>query len=84
MAREKDDVERLLVDLEDKDAPARKQMARTTVAVEGMTCGACTAAIEGGFKGLDGVDTFTVSLITERAVAIHDVSKVSAEKIAEM
>lgn len=81
MAREKDDVEQLLMDLSDGDAP---QMARTTVAVEGMTCGACTSAIEGGFKDLDGVDGFTVSLITERAVAIHDVSKVSAEKVAEM
>lgn len=84
MAREKDDVEQLLMDLSDNDVPARQQMARTTVAVEGMTCGACTAAIEGGFKGIDGVDTFTISLITERAVAIHDVSKVSAEKVAEM
>lgn len=84
MAREKDDVEKLLMDLSDGDAPAKPQMARTTVAVEGMTCGACTSAIEGGFKDLDGVDAFTVSLITERAVAIHDVSKVSAEKVAEM
>lgn len=72
------------MDLSDGDAPAKRQMARTTVAVEGMTCGACTSAIEGGFKGVDGVDAFTVSLITERAVAIHDLSKVSAEKVAEM
>lgn len=84
MAREKYDEEQLLMDLSDGTAPASRQMARTTVAVEGMTCGACTSAIEGGFKGLEGIDGFTVSLITERAVAVHDVNKVSAEKIAEM
>lgn len=61
-----------------------RAMAQTTIAVEGMTCGACTSAIEGGFKNLPGVDSFTVSLITERAVAIHDVTKISAEKVAEM
>lgn len=84
MAREKDGSEQLLMDLSDGDAPARRQMSRTTVAVEGMTCGACTSAVEGSFRGLDGVDAFTVSLITERAVAIHDMNKVSAEKVADM
>lgn len=59
-------------------------LATTTLAVEGMTCGACTAAIEDGFKGVAGIGTFTVSLITERAVAVHDPGVISAEKIAEM
>lgn len=59
-------------------------LVTTTVAVEGMTCGACTSAIEGGFKGVEGIKSFTVSLITERAVAVHDPGKVSAEKVAEM
>ena len=61
--------------------PAR---ATTTVAVGGMTCGACTAAVEGGFEGIKGIESFTVSLITERAVAIHDPVIISAEEIAEM
>lgn len=69
-------------------APRRPQvtssMVTTTVAVEGMTCGACTAAIEGGFEGVEGVSSFTVNLITERAVAVHDSTKVSVEKIVEM
>lgn len=49
-----------------------------------MTCGACTSAIESGFKGVDGVVSFTVSLITERAVAVHDASKLSAENVVDM
>ncbi|CUS12064.1 unnamed protein product [Tuber aestivum] len=59
-------------------------LATTTIAVEGMTCGACTAAIEGGFEGVSGIGSFTVSLITERAVAVHDPDVISAERIAEI
>ncbi|KAK5241370.1 Cu(2+)-transporting P-type ATPase, partial [Cryomyces antarcticus] len=29
-------------------------MATTTFKVSGMTCGACTSAVEGGFKDADG------------------------------
>lgn len=66
--------------------PAREEpkKARTTVKVEGMTCGACTSAIEGGFKGVDGILEFTVSLPMEQAVAIHDPDVISAEEVAEM
>ncbi|TGZ77692.1 heavy metal translocatin [Ascodesmis nigricans] len=63
------------------DAP---KIATTTIAVDGMTCGACTAAITGAFEGVEGIVNFTVSLITERAVAVHDLAVVSAEKVAEI
>jgi Cu+-exporting ATPase len=49
-----------------------------------MTCGACTAAVEGGFKDVEGIASFTVSLITERAVAVHDPTLVTAEKVVGM
>lgn len=49
-----------------------------------MTCGSCTAAIEGGFKGVAGITSFTVSLITERAVAVHDPDVISKEQIVDM
>src|SRR3569833_74534 len=58
--------------------------ATTTVAIEGMTCGACTSAVEGGFKDIDGVLRFNISLLAERAVITHDTSKLSADKIAEI
>ena len=87
------------------DRGEEKKLAQTTIAIDGMTCGACTSAIEsllfltsyqghflicaygnnlGGFTNIDGLESFTVSLITERAVAIHDVAKLSAEQITEM
>jgi Cu+-exporting ATPase len=58
--------------------------ATTTVAIEGMTCGACTSAVEGGFKGLDGVLRFNISLLAERAVITHDPAKLTADQIAEI
>ncbi|KAG8630720.1 hypothetical protein KVT40_002339 [Elsinoe batatas] len=56
----------------------------TTVAIEGMTCGACTSAVEGGFKDLPGLIRFNISLLAERAVITHDQTVLSAEKIAEI
>jgi Cu+-exporting ATPase len=63
---------------------AKPAAATTTVAVEGMTCGACTSAVEGGFKGVDGVLRFNISLLAERAIITHDPAKLSAEQIAEI
>ncbi|OTB17347.1 hypothetical protein K445DRAFT_315990 [Daldinia sp. EC12] len=59
-------------------------LATTTVAIEGMTCGACTSAIESGFAGVEGVLRFNISLLAERAVITHDIVKLTPEKIAEI
>lgn len=59
-------------------------IATTTVAIEGMTCGACTSAVEGGFQGVEGVLKFNISLLAERAVISHDVTKLSPEQISEI
>ncbi|KAI0881536.1 heavy metal translocatin [Annulohypoxylon maeteangense] len=62
---------------------AKPTTATTTIAIEGMTCGACTSAVEGAVTGLDGILRFNISLLAERAVITHDTTKVTAEKIAE-
>ncbi|KIX07826.1 uncharacterized protein Z518_02480 [Rhinocladiella mackenziei CBS 650.93] len=59
-------------------------MATTTLKVDGMTCGACTSAVESGFKGVDGAGAVSVSLMMGRAVVHHDPAKLSPEKIAEI
>lgn len=66
------------------NGPAQSNVATTTVAIEGMTCGACTSAVEGGLNGVDGLLKFNISLLAERAVITHDVTKLTAEKIAEL
>ncbi|KAI1384159.1 putative copper-transporting P-type ATPase [Hypoxylon trugodes] len=62
----------------------RNMNMTTTVAIEGMTCGACTSAIESGFAGLDGILRFNISLLAERAVITHDQTKITPEQIAEI
>ncbi|KAJ4358335.1 Cu(2+)-transporting P-type ATPase [Didymosphaeria variabile] len=56
----------------------------TTIDVEGMTCGACTSAIESGFKDVEGVYQFNISLLANRAVLVHDPAKLTAEQIVEI
>ena len=76
-----------------KPAPSRpkarrkgeqKKLMTTTVAIEGMTCGACTSAVESGFKDVQGVVQFHVSLLAERAVILHDPEKMSTSQIVEI
>ncbi|KAF2808403.1 heavy metal translocatin [Mytilinidion resinicola] len=69
---------------EKKERRSRKRKTlTTTVTVEGMTCGACTAAIEEGFKGVDGVLQFNISLLANRAVIVHEAAKLSEAQIVE-
>ncbi|KAI1825665.1 heavy metal translocatin [Xylaria intraflava] len=63
---------------------SKPPMATTTIAIEGMTCGACTSAVESGFTDLDGVIQFNISLLAERAIITHDPAKVPSEKIVEI
>lgn len=60
------------------------QLTTTTIAIEGMTCGACTSAVESGFKELDGLAQFNISLLAERAVIVHEASKLSADQIVQI
>ena len=59
-------------------------LATTTIAIEGMTCGACTSAVEGGFKDVEGLASFNISLLAERAVVVHDPTKLSVDQILEI
>ncbi|ERF75347.1 hypothetical protein EPUS_00140 [Endocarpon pusillum Z07020] len=72
----------------DDDQPLPKgetaHMATTTVKVDGMTCGACTSAVEAGFKDIPGAGAVSVSLVMGRAVVHHDPEKLSADRIAEI
>lgn len=67
-----------------KTAATRSSQVITTVGIEGMTCGACTSAIESGFKGVEGMIKFNISLLAERAVITHNPSILSSDKIVEI
>jgi P-type Cu+ transporter len=49
------------------DANLPKEEASTTFLVEGMTCAACVKRVEDAIKTIDGVETATVNLATEKA-----------------
>ena len=68
----------------DADEEETSHTTITTIAVEGMTCGACTSAVEGGFADVSGVKHFSISLLSERAVIEHDASLLPAEKNLEI
>jgi Cu+-exporting ATPase len=61
----------------------RRKLVTTTVAIDGMTCGACTSAVEGGFKDVEGLVQFNISLLAERAVIVHDLEKLTVAQIVE-
>lgn len=62
---------------------AQRRLVTTTVAIEGMTCGSCTSAVELGFKDVDGLVQFNISLLAERAVVLHDPERLTIERIVE-
>ncbi|OGE48446.1 hypothetical protein PENARI_c028G12446 [Penicillium arizonense] len=66
------------------DSENKTGLLVTTVAVGGMTCGACTSSVEGALSGVDGVVQFNISLLAERAVVIHDSAIIPASKIPDL
>lgn len=62
----------------------QQELATTKISIEGMTCGACTSAVEGGFLDLPGLVQFSISLLAERAIIIHDPEILTADQIIEI
>jgi Cu+-exporting ATPase len=61
---------------EDEEMEA-SQLTTTTLSISGMTCGSCVSAIEGAFKTVAGIKSFSISLLSERAVIEHDPNLIS-------
>ncbi len=60
------------------------QLTNTTISVQGMTCGACTSAVEAGFKDVPGVKSMSISLLAGRAIVQHDAAIIDADALAEI
>jgi Cu+-exporting ATPase len=67
-----------------QDTATQSQNMSTTVAIEGMTCGACTSSVTNAFSSVEGIVQFDISLLAERAVVVHDPQMLPADKIASM
>ena len=72
-----------LTDSEEDEAEQELGVSTTTISVGGMTCGACTSAVEGAFKNVAGIKSFSISLLSERAIIEHDANIISPDQLAE-
>ncbi len=57
--------------------------AKTTLAVQGMTCGGCVAAVKVQLKRTEGVTAYEVSFEKAEAEVRYEPAKTTPEKIAE-
>ena len=55
---------------------------KTTISVNGMTCGGCVGAVQVQLKRTAGVKDYEVSLDKEEAVVSYDPTETTPEKIA--
>lgn len=56
---------------------------KTTLNVQGMTCGHCEAAVKGALEELNGVSSVEVHLTSGKVDVTHDESKVKEEALRE-
>lgn len=57
--------------------------AKTTLAIKGMTCGGCVAAVKVQLKKTEGVSAYEVSLDKAEAQVTYDPTKTEPKKIAD-
>lgn len=57
--------------------------AKTTLAIKGMTCGGCVAAVKVQLKRTEGVSAYNVSLEKAAADVTYDPARTDPRKIAE-
>jgi len=57
--------------------------AKTTLAIKGMTCGGCVAAVKVQLKKTEGVSAYEVSLEKAEAEVSYDPAKTDPKKIAD-
>jgi len=57
--------------------------AKTTLSIQGMTCGGCVAAVKVQLKKTEGVTAYDVSLDKAEAEVSYDAAKTTPDKIAE-
>lgn len=64
-------------------ARAGESTAEAVLAVKGMTCGGCVAAVEVQLRRTEGVTAFEVSLERGEAEVTYDPARIDPQKIAE-
>jgi Cu+-exporting ATPase len=60
-----------------------KNMETQTLSIGGMTCAACAQRIEKAVRKLEGIETVSVNLATEKATVIYDTGKLRISAVKE-
>ena len=60
-----------------------EDVAKTTLAIKGMTCGGCVAAVKVQLKRTEGVSAYDVSLEKAQADVTYDPARTDPKRIAE-
>jgi len=60
-----------------------KESREITIPIGGMTCGACSAAVERALKKLEGVEAVAVNFATEKATIRYDSSQLRISQIKQ-
>ena len=63
--------------------PNTQHQSTLEIGVGGMTCAACVGRVERGLKKLEGVESATVNLATERATVNYDPKTISPSTILD-
>ena len=69
-------------DLSDADLTTSKVKTSTFI-VKGMTCASCMGSIENRFKDVEGSISINISLLTNKAVIVHDACKLRPRQIIQ-
>ena len=59
----------------------KKNVLKTVINVEGMTCGGCESAIQGNLSKLDGVVSVKASHTAKTTVVEYDESQITQEEL---
>ena len=58
-------------------------MEKGFVAIDGMTCGACSSTVQRMLDSMEGISSANVSLMMNRAQVVFDPAKISLEEIID-
>ncbi|GHU02641.1 copper-translocating P-type ATPase [Spirochaetia bacterium] len=61
----------------------RPKGSTVTIPIGGMTCAACSARVEKAIRKLDGIETATVNLATEKATVVYNPQTLRVSSIKE-
>ena len=58
-------------------------MTHTILHIQGMHCASCVSRVEAGLRGVPGVSSASINLVTSQAMVLHDPTKAPVEAVID-